>query len=102
MSQIIDYKDCRLDHYNQPGRNGHTQTDPTGLCYLCIRDRSYDIQRQLGERFTGEVNYFDDEGQQRILTISNGFTNAGFNGIVAYGQRDDGQRVSPSAGTILI
>lgn len=99
---IVDYKDCPRNHYNNPGRIPGLEVDPEGLCYICIRDRSYAVQRHLGERFTGTVTYLDNEGAEQTLTISHGFTNAGFNGIVAYGTRGDGARVSPSAGAIRV
>jgi hypothetical protein len=98
---MIDYPDCRFDHYNNPGRNAREADDVRGLCYICLRSRSYAVRDRLGDRFAGTVAYLDEYGEERTLTMTHGFTNAGFNGIVAYGTRDDGQRVSPSAGAFL-
>ncbi len=97
---MIDYPNCRLDHYSNPGRMAREEDAVEGLCYICLRSRSYAVRDRLGDSFAGVVSYLD-EGQVRTLTMTHGFTNAGFNGIVAYGTRDDGERVSPSAGAIL-
>lgn len=76
---IIDIPDCKLNHYTSPPRQAGLEDHPTGLCWSCLKTRSYRVQETLGSRYHGTVTLGDG------TTFSvHGFTNAGFRGIEFY------------------
>lgn len=91
---IAAFEQCRLDHYHNPGRIAGLEDDPKGLCYVCIRDRSYRVRRRLGEGYRGRVILSDG-----TTGVVRSWSNAGFRGIEIV-LDINGQRVFVSAGEI--